>query len=42
MVVAVLLEGELVEVKVMSLGWMTSEKVNHDVNIIRNQGSGLS
>lgn len=42
MAVDVLLDGGLVEVKVMSLGWMISEKVSHDVSIIRNHGFGLS
>lgn len=41
MVVGVLV-GWLVEIKVMSLGWMINEKVSQDVSIMRNHGFGLS
>lgn len=38
----VLLEGELADVNSRSLGCMMSEKVNQEVNMIKNHGFGFN
>jgi len=40
--VAVLLEGGLTGVNESNLGWMISERVSQDSNMMRNHGVGLS